>query len=78
MQGRRNGGGARHADGGRSAGRARGAAGVRRAARTKGHHMDEAVRRRSALPHHRQESAGTFRGVRGHRGGGRHHRQADE
>lgn len=74
----RNGGGARHADGGRSAGRARGAAGAGRAAWAEGHHLDQAVRRRATLSHHRQKLTGTLRSVWRHRRSSRYNRQADQ
>lgn len=75
---RRDGGGARNADGGRSADRARGAAVPGRPARPEGHYLDETFRRRSPLPHHRQELTGTLRRLRRHRGSGRHHRQTNQ
>lgn len=76
--GRRDGGGSRHVDGGRSAGRFRGPSGSRRSPWPERYHMDQTVRRRTALPHDGQELTGTFRGLRRHRGGRRHHGQTDQ
>lgn len=76
--GRRDGGGARHVDGGRSAGRVRRAAGIGRSARPERHNLDQTVCRRAAIPHHGQEPSGTFRGLWRHRRGGGHHRQTDQ
>lgn len=75
---RRNGDGSRHADGRRAAGGARGPAVSRRPTRTERHHMDQALRRRTPLPHDGQEPPGTLRRVRRYRGGRRHHGQADQ